>query len=154
MGGGAREIMKEMDNDHENCWAAVRKVGEVLVLDEQGAREHPVRAFLIYRAEHDGPGDHGPTCGDLLDTDRGLGGALAEINVALGLPPTTPASETIRAAREAAGASRKKDDEKTEAQAVGPVEQAVGPTDRAVYVSAVIGTSDKELTPEHGTDNN
>ena|ERR1700754_4268547 len=153
MGGGPREIMKEMGNDHENCWAAVRKVGEVLVLDEQGAGEHPVRAFLIYRAEHDGPGNHGPTCGDLLDADRGLGSALAEINVALGLPPATPASRTIRAAREAAGASRKNDDQKTEEQAAGLVDQTVGPSDRAVYFGAVIGTSDKELTPEHGTDN-
>lgn len=153
MGGGPQEIMKETDNDHENCRAAVRKVGEVLVLDEQGAGEHPVRAFLIYRAEADGPGDHGPTCADLLDADGGLGSALAEINMALGLPPATPASGTIRAAREAAGASRKMDDQKTEAQAAGLVERAVEPTDRAVYFSAVIGTSDRELTPEHGTDN-
>jgi hypothetical protein len=134
--------MEAMSSDDEDCWAAVRKIGEALVPDGHGAGGAAFRAFLIYRTEHGGPGDHGPTCGDLLDADNGLGSVLAEINVALGLPPTTPASTTIRAARTTAAAARGRDVRRTEVQPAG----------RAVYLGAVIGTSDKELTPEHGTD--
>ncbi|WP_433282369.1 hypothetical protein ACQPZA_17590 [Pseudonocardia xinjiangensis] len=134
--------MEKVDGDDEDCWAAVRRIGEALVPDGQGAGGAAFRAFLIYRAEHGGPANHGPTCGDVLDAGNGLGSVLAEINVALGLPPTTPASRTIRAARTTAAAARE-----NSVPAAGPQ-----PAGRAVYYGAVIGTSDKELTPEHETD--